>query len=73
VGLDFFSSSLNGLIDRIALAGNTAKMKSYFTLNLSQTEMTRIALWCILLIPMGAGLLGTFFLWRRKRLKPGNG
>lgn len=67
VGLDFFSSSLNGLIDRISLTGNTAKMKAYFTLNLSQKEMARIALWCILLIPMAAGLLGTFFLWRRKK------
>ncbi|MFZ4115272.1 MAG: Gldg family protein [Chthoniobacterales bacterium] len=73
VGLDFFSSSLNGLIDRISLAGNTAKMKSYFTLNLSQEEVTRIALWSILLIPVGTGLLGTLFLWRRRRLKAGAG
>ncbi len=67
VGLDFFSSSLNGLIDRVSLAGNTAKMKSYFKLNLSEQEMTRIAFWSIFIIPMGAGMLGMFFLWRRKR------
>ncbi|MDH4470750.1 MAG: Gldg family protein [Verrucomicrobiae bacterium] len=67
VELDFFSSSLNGLIDRISLAGNTAKMKSYFTLNLSQQELRSIALWCIFIIPMGACFSGVFFLWRRKR------
>jgi hypothetical protein len=70
VGLDFFSSSLNGLLDRISLAGNTAKMKSYFTLNLSQQEMNSIALWSIFIIPMGACFLGVFFLWRRKRNNP---
>lgn len=67
VGLDFFSSSLNELIDRISLAGNTAKMKSYFKLNLSGQEIAHVALWSIFIIPMTAGLLGIFFLWRRKR------
>ncbi len=67
VGLDFFSSSLNGLIDRVMLTGKTAKMKSYFTLNLSTAEMNRIALWSLVLIPFFIGVLGFFLLWKRRK------
>ena len=67
VDLDFFSSVLNGLIDRVQLTGNTAKMKAYFTLNLSEEEMKRVALWCIVIIPGLAALLGFICIWRRRR------
>ncbi|HLB33267.1 MAG: hypothetical protein A3F67_06795 [Verrucomicrobia bacterium RIFCSPHIGHO2_12_FULL_41_10] len=66
VGLNFFSSSLNGLIDRVQLTGNTAKMKAYYTLNLSEEEMKRIALWCILIIPALAACLGMMIIWKRR-------
>lgn len=66
VGLDFFSSSLNGLIDRISLTGNTAKMKAYFVLNLSDETMNRIALWTLLLIPSMVALLCLLILWKRR-------
>ncbi|MBX9743011.1 MAG: GldG family protein [Chthoniobacterales bacterium] len=66
VGLDFFSSSINGLIDRISLAGNTAKMKAYFTLNLSDEIINRIALWTLFLIPSIVALLCSLILWKRR-------
>lgn len=66
VGLDFFSSSINGLIDRISLTGNTAKMQAYFTLNLSDESMKSIALWTLLLIPSFVGLLCLLLLWKRR-------
>ncbi len=68
VGLDFFSSSINGLIDRISLTGNTAKMQKYFTLNLSAETMNQIALWTLLIIPAIAAFLCLLVLWRRKNV-----
>ncbi len=66
VGLDFFSSSLNGLIDRVQLTGNTAKMKAYFTLNLHEEQMQQIVLWCMLFIPLLGALAGLTIFWRRR-------
>lgn len=66
VNLDFFSSSLNGLIDRVQLTGNTAKMKAYFTLNLHEEQMQQIVLWCMLLIPLLGALAGLTIFWRRR-------
>lgn len=66
IALDFFSSSLNGLIDRMQLTGNTAKMKAYFTLNLHEEQMQQIVLWCMLLIPLLGAATGLTIFWRRR-------
>ncbi|MBX9578187.1 MAG: GldG family protein [Chthoniobacterales bacterium] len=66
VDLDFFSSSLNGLIDRVQLTGNTAKMKAYFTLNLHEEQMQQIAFYCMLLIPLLGAVAGLTIFWRRR-------
>ncbi|MFI0348744.1 MAG: hypothetical protein ACH346_08320, partial [Chthoniobacterales bacterium] len=66
VGLDFFSSVLNGLIDRVQLTGNTAKMKTYLTLNMSEKEMKQVAIWSIIIIPGLAALFGIICIWRRR-------
>lgn len=66
IDLDFFSSALNGLIDRIQLTGNTAKMKTYFTLNLHEEQMQEIMLWSMLLIPLCGAALGLTIFWRRR-------
>jgi hypothetical protein len=65
VDLSFFSSALNGLIDRVQLTGTTTKMKAYYTLNLSEKEMYSIALWSMVIIPVIAALFGMVVLWRR--------
>ena len=66
VDLDFFSSSLNGLIDRVQLTGNTAKMKAYFTLNLHEEQMQQIVFYCMLLIPLLGAVAGLTIFWRRR-------
>ena len=66
INLDFFSSSLNGLIDRVQLAGNTVKMKTYFTLNLPEEQMQQIILWSMLCIPLLGAMVGFVFFWRRR-------
>jgi hypothetical protein len=65
IGLDFFSSSLNGLIDRVQLTGNTAKMKAYLTLNLHDEQMQQIILWSILIIPLSGAVAALTIFWRR--------
>lgn len=66
IDLDFFSSALNELINRIQLTGNTAKMKTYLTLNLSTEDLNRICLWCIIFIPGLAALFSFIMIWRRR-------
>ena len=66
-GLDFFSSALNTLIDRTRLTGTTPKIKEFFTLNLDDLQLHLLALWTMLVVPMGAALLGLLVLWRRRR------
>ncbi len=66
INLDFFSSSLNGLIDRVQLTGNTAKMKAYFTLNLREEEMQQIIFYCMLFIPLLGAIAGLTIFWKRR-------
>lgn len=66
VDLDFFSSSLNGLIDRVQLTGNTAKMKDDFTLNLHEGQMQQIVLWSMLFIPLLGAAFALIIFWRRR-------
>ena len=65
-GLDFFSSSLNTLIDRTHLTGTTPKTKEFFTLNLDVRQLHFLAIWTMLVVPLSAALLGSIVLWRRR-------
>jgi hypothetical protein len=65
-GLDFFSSSINTLVDRTRLTGTTPKTKEFFTLNLDSLQIQILALWTMLVVPLAAALIGGVILWRRR-------
>jgi hypothetical protein len=65
-GLDFFSSSINTLVDRTRLTGTTPKTKEFFTLNLDAFQIQILALWTMIIVPLTAALLGGAVLWRRR-------
>jgi len=65
-GLDFFSSSINTLVDRLRLTGTTPKTKEFFTLNLDDAQLQILALWTMVAVPLTAALLGAIVLWRRR-------
>jgi hypothetical protein len=65
-GLDFFSSSLNTLVDRTRLTGTTPKTKQFFTLNLDSLQLQILALWTMMIVPIGAALIGGGILWSRR-------
>ncbi len=64
--LDFFSSSINTLVDRTRLTGTTPKTKEFFTLNLDTLQLQFLALWTMMIIPLAAALIGATILWRRR-------
>jgi hypothetical protein len=65
-GLDFFSSSINTLVDRTRLTGTTPKTKEFFTLNLDALQIQILALWTMIAVPLAAALIGGAVLWRRR-------
>ncbi len=65
-GLDFFSSSINALVDRTRLTGTTPKTKEFFTLNLDALQIQILALWTMMIVQCAAALLGIAVLWRRR-------
>lgn len=65
-GLDFLSSSLNTLVDRTRLTGTTPKTKAFFTLNLDSLQIEILALWTMMIIPLGAAIIGWAILWSRR-------
>ncbi len=65
-GLDFFSSSINTLVDRTRLTGTTPKTKEFFTLNLDALQLQILALWTMIAVPFSAALIGGAVLWRRR-------
>lgn len=65
-GLDFFSSSINTLVDRTRLTGTTPKTKEFFTLNLDTLQLQLLALWTMMVVPLAVALIGGAILWRRK-------
>ncbi len=65
-GLDFFSSSINTLVDRTRLTGTTPKTKEFFTLNLDTLQLQLLAVWTMILVPLVAVLIGGVFLWSRR-------
>jgi ABC-type uncharacterized transport system len=64
--IDFFSSTVNTLIDRTQLTGTTPKAKEFFTLNLDELQLRVLALFVLGAVPLMAALTGTLFLWRRR-------
>lgn len=65
-GLDFFSSSINTLVDRTRLTGTTPKTREFFTLNLDDMQLQILALWTMLVVPFATALIGGVVLWRRR-------
>lgn len=65
-GLDFFSSSINTLVDRTRLTGTTPKTKAFFTLNLDSLQLQLLALWTMIIVPITSALIGGIILWRRR-------
>lgn len=66
-GLDFFLSSLNWMLDRGHLAGVAPKATRAFSLNLTDIETGRIALYTLVVIPSLALVAGIAVWWRRRR------
>lgn len=65
-GLDFLLSSINWLVDRQQLTGVAPKTVSHFTLNVPDSQLTRFALWVMVIIPAAAAFLGLIVWWRRR-------
>jgi ABC-type uncharacterized transport system involved in gliding motility auxiliary subunit len=65
--LDFVLNALNWMLDRGHLAGIAPKTVRAFSLNLTDLETGRIALYTLVLIPAAAALAGIIVWWRRRR------
>ncbi len=65
-GLDFGINALNWLINREQLAGIPPKSKQAVSLSLNETQMGRLALAVVGIIPSTAALIG-IFVWLRRR------
>jgi len=67
-GLDLLLGSVNYLLDRgKSLSGVTPKTVSHFALNLTDWQLSRIAMLVMLVIPALAGVAGLVVWWRRRR------
>ncbi len=64
--LDFLLSSANWLLDRGKLIGVVPKAANNFSLNLSDAQMSQIALYTMFVIPGVAALFGLIAWWRRR-------
>jgi hypothetical protein len=65
--VDLLVTSINWLLDRDNLAGVAPKSVRTFSLNLTEEQVYRLALISIVIIPLGAGLLGVIAHLRRRR------
>lgn len=65
-GLDLLVGCVNSLIDRGTLSGITPKNATRFSLQLTEIQMSRLALLVVIGIPSLAAILG-FFVWLRRR------
>jgi hypothetical protein len=65
-GLDFLVGCVNSLIDRESVSGVLPKTVSRFALNLTQEQMSQLALVVMVGVPAGAAALG-FLVWLRRR------
>lgn len=65
-GLDLLVGCVNSLIDRGSVSGITPKNATRFSLQLTDTQMSRLALLIVLGIPSLAAALG-IFVWLKRR------
>ncbi len=65
-GLDFLVSSMNWLLDRSQLTGILPKNIKHFSLEISESQMSMIALIDMIGIPAVAAIIG-FLVWLRRR------
>jgi hypothetical protein len=65
--VDLAVTSLNWLLDRDELAGVAPKVVKYFSLNLTEQQVYRLAFITIVIIPLGVGVLGVVAHFRRRR------
>lgn len=64
--VDFVLGALNWLVDREELIGVTPKQIQNFTLNLSDAQLSKLALLAMVVLPAGAALIG-FGTWLQRR------
>lgn len=67
VNLDFVLNALNWLLDRGHLVGIAPKESRAFSLNLTDIETGRLAVYVMFVIPGCAALAGLVVWWRRRR------
>lgn len=65
-GMDFLLSAVNSLLDRNKITGVAAKSVSHFALNLTDAQLSRIALFTMVVIPGISALFGLAVWWRRR-------
>ena len=64
--LDFVLGAVNWLLDREALIGIAPKKPDTFSMNLSESQVSRIAMLSMLVIPSAAAVAGILVWWRRR-------
>ena len=64
--LDFVLSSINWLLDREQLIGIAPKAVRNLSLNLTEAQLSYMAMFTMVLIPAAAGLLGVFSWFKRR-------
>ncbi len=65
-GMDFLVSGINSLLDRNKVTGVTPKTITHFALNLTETQISRIALFTMVIIP-GLSALAGLLVWLKRR------
>ena len=65
-GMDFLVSSMNWLFDRDRYTGAVPKTIQHFNLNVSEAQVSTIALYVIVLIPGAVAVMGLIAWWRRR-------
>jgi len=65
-GLDLLVGCVNSLIDRGSVSGITPKNATRFSLQLTDIQMSRLALLVVVGIPLLAAILG-LLVWLRRR------
>ena len=64
--VDFFTNTLNWLLDREELIGIPAREKKQTTMSLNELEMNRLKTFVLLIVPGLAGLCGIANWWMRR-------
>lgn len=65
-GIDFLLSAINSMLDRNRITGVTPKTVTHFALNLTEAQVSRIALFTMIVIPGLSAAVGFGVWWRRR-------